>query len=185
ATIPNLQLTEVYEYAVRRTLTTFTPLKIYYTSKLVLHGLKREALAYCEEIGLTLIRQGNTSFIQLVDLQLFILIAEKSRAFSRNFQLDPTSYKEPTWLIELRRIIQNLLDNTFLNKTMRDDLLNSSAQVNREQNNVQQQQPPVNPPTYTDKKTSNINRQPEQIPTTAPVSYQPPITNTNTNIPNG
>ncbi|CAF0732113.1 unnamed protein product [Adineta steineri] len=185
ATIPNLQLTEVYEYAVRRTLTTFTPLKIYYTSKLVLHGLKREALAYCEEIGLTLIRQGNTSFIQLVDLQLFILIAEKSRAFSRNFQLDPTSYKEPTWLIELRRIIQNLLDNTFLNKTMRDDLLNSSAQVNREQHNVQQQQQPINPPTYTDKQTSNINRQPEQIPTTAPVSYQPPITNTNTNIPNG
>ena len=52
----------------------FQPLKIYYTSLLVVHGLKREALAYCEEIGQTLIRQGNTIYIQLVDLQLFIMV---------------------------------------------------------------------------------------------------------------
>ena len=49
-------------------------MKIYYTSKLVHHGLKREALAYCEEIGHTLIKQGNAAYVQLVDLQLFILV---------------------------------------------------------------------------------------------------------------
>ncbi|CAF2931302.1 unnamed protein product [Rotaria sp. Silwood2] len=174
ATIPNLQLTEVYEYALRKCLTTFIPLKIYYTSKLVLHGLKREALAYCEEIGQTLIRQENTSYIQLVDLQLFIVIAEKSRAFNRNFQLDPTSYKEPTWLIELRRIIQNLIDNAFLNKTVRDDALNSSIQqVNREETQLQQQ---TNLSTHPHKQTSNIHRKNEQIKTNVPSSS---VTNTN------
>jgi len=49
-------------------------LKIYYASKLVLHGLKREALAYCEEIGHSLIKEGNSAYAQLVDLQLFILV---------------------------------------------------------------------------------------------------------------
>ncbi|UJR28897.1 hypothetical protein I4U23_010116 [Adineta vaga] len=186
ATIPNLQLTEVYEYSLRKTLTTFIPLKIYYTSKLVLHGLKREALAYCEEIGETLIRQGNTSFVQLVDLQLFILIAEKSRIFSRNFQLDPGSYKEPTWLIELRRIIQSLLDNAFLNKTVRDESFNSSVQTNREATKTsqpQQQQQPINPAAYPDVQTSNINHRSEQITNTAPISYPSAIPTTN--ITNG
>ncbi|CAF0862625.1 unnamed protein product [Rotaria sordida] len=184
ATITNLQLTEVYEYSLRKCLTTFIPLKIYYTSKLVLHGLKREALAYCEEIGQTLIRQGNTSYVQLVDLQLFILIAEKSRAFNRNFQLDPTSYKEPTWLIELKSIIQNLIENAFLNKTVRDDSFNSSSiqPINREENTLQQQQQQqqqTNLATY--KKISNIRRKTEPIKTTVPlasVTY-PPVTNTN------
>ncbi|CAF3503699.1 unnamed protein product [Rotaria sp. Silwood1] len=179
ATIPNLQLTEIYEYALRKCLTTFIPLKIYYASKLVLHGLKREALAYCEEIGQTLIRQGNTSYIQLVDLQLFILIAEKSRAFNRNFQLDPMSYKEPTWLIELRRTIQSLIDNAFLNKTVRDDSLNSSIQqINREENKLQQQ---TNLSTHTDRQTSNSKRKTEHIKTTVPSSSAtfPPVTNTN------
>jgi hypothetical protein len=59
--------------------------------------------------------------------------------------LDPTSYKEPTWLIELKKIIQTLIvriyknekilfiftfyfkDKTFLNKTIHDD---SSIQTN-------------------------------------------------------
>ena len=45
------------------------------------HGLKREALAYCDEIGQTLMRQGNVAYVQLVDLQLFLLVSVDSNLF--------------------------------------------------------------------------------------------------------
>ncbi|CAF5139344.1 unnamed protein product, partial [Rotaria magnacalcarata] len=139
-------------------------------------------LAYCEEIGQTLIRQGNVSYIQLVDLQLFILMAEKSRAFTRNFQLDPMSYKEPTWLIELRRIIQNLIDNAFLNKTVRDDTINPSVQqIHKIENNAQQ----TTQSTYADRKPSTNSRQTEQINTMTPSTSVAYPSVTNTNIING
>ncbi|CAF0767007.1 unnamed protein product [Didymodactylos carnosus] len=111
AQLPNIQLTEVYEYAIRKcySLPTFTPLKIYYASRLILHGLRREALSYCGEIGQTLLRQENLTHVQLSDLQLLIMIGEKSRVSNRNFQLDPSTYKDPTWLVEIRRVYQTIL----------------------------------------------------------------------------
>lgn len=81
---------------------------------MILHGLKREALAYCEEIGQTLMRQANFTHVQLVDLQLFILVKIFQRKLfdfrsKRFFRL--RSRKNREFLIEIFKLIQRRTKN--------------------------------------------------------------------------
>ncbi|CAF0815978.1 unnamed protein product [Didymodactylos carnosus] len=185
AELTNIQLTEVYEYAIRKSLPTFTPLKIYYTSKLVLYGLRQEAFAYCEEIGRTLvISQGNLTHLQLSDLQLFITIAEKSRAFNRNFQLDPSTYEDPSWLIKIRHLFQIILGKTF-HKTISQNLTDNNQFQNSQkpvENYIENKETSSNlfvpSPPSADVFTSSLPTQTASVP---PPSFQYNSTNYSAN----
>ena len=73
--------------------------------------MKREALGYCEEIGQTLIRQGNTSYIQLVDLQLFLLVFNLLFRFNYIMSIDLRLQRNLEHLIEIFNLIQHHIEN--------------------------------------------------------------------------